>query len=408
MPDVVLLIGFAILTGYIAGMICKTINQPQVVGWILAGVFFGSSGIELLDTELLDALEPIIFVVLSLIGFDIGGELNISMLRRLGKSITIISIFEGVGAFILVTAAVTLLTGELWIGLIFGGISVATAPAATTDVLREYRSSGPLTSTVFAVVGIDDVIAIIIYALAAGFAVELLLGGSISFLGMLLGPLKEIFGALILGGAVGVLYAYVSKVTNGKMETLLLSFGTILVVCGLARQMGFSYILASMAMGVVFVNLPFSNKKCFKLVNDAKPPLYILFFIFVGARLQVDLLFKIGAIGVLYIIFRTAGKGAGSLLGAKISGKLGYLDREAREPIEKYFWLCLFSQAGVAIGLAIEAMHTFSEIGGAGPEFGTTVITIITGTTLVLNIIGPPSVRHAIVRSGEAGKIRGD
>ncbi len=405
MSEVVLLIGVAILAGYIAGIICKKINQPQVVGWILAGVFLGSSGIELFDIELLDVLEPIIFVVLSLIGFDIGGELNISMLRRLGKSIALISVFEALGAFILVTAAVTLLTGELWIGLIFGGISIATAPAATTDVLREYRSSGPLTSTVFAVVGIDDAIAIIIYALAAGFAVELLVGSSISFLDMLVGPFKEIFGALLLGGAIGIVYAYVSKLTDGKMEALLLSFGTILVICGLARQLGFSYILASMVMGAVFANLPFSNKKCFKLVSDAKPPLYILFFIFVGAGLQIDLLFKIGAIGVLYIIFRTVGKGMGSLLGAKISGKLGYLDKEAREPIEKYFWLCLFSQAGVAIGLAIEAMHTFSGIGGVGQEFGTMVITIITGTTLVLNIIGPPSVRQAVIRSGEVRKI---
>jgi Kef-type K+ transport system membrane component KefB len=405
MSEVVLLIGVAILAGYMAGMICKKINQPQVVGWILAGVFLGSSGIELFDIELLEVLEPVIFIVLSLIGFDIGGELNISMLRRLGKSIALISVFEALGAFILVTAAVALLTGELWIGLIFGGISIATAPAATTDVLREYRSSGPLTSTVFAVVGIDDVIAIIIYALAAGFAVELLLGSGISFLEMVVGPLEEIFGALLLGGAIGIVYAYVSKFTGGKMETLLLSFGTILVICGLARELGASYILASMAMGIVFTNLPFSNKKCFKLVNDAKPPLYILFFIFVGAGLQIDLLFKIGAIGVAYIIFRTAGKGMGSLLGAKISGKLGYLDKEAREPIEKYFWLCLFSQAGVAIGLAIEATHTFSGIGGVGQEFGTTVITIITGTTLVLNIIGPPSVRHAIIRSGEVRKI---
>ncbi|MEE9564644.1 MAG: cation:proton antiporter, partial [Candidatus Hydrothermarchaeaceae archaeon] len=272
MPDVILLIGVAILAGYIAGVICKKINQPQVVGWILAGVFLGSSGIELFDIELLDALEPIIFVVLALIGFDIGGELNIRMIGRLGKSIALISVFEALGAFILVTGAVTLLTGKLWIGLIFGGISIATAPAATTDVLREYRSSGPLTSTVFAVVGIDDVIAIIIYALAAGLAVELLVGGSVSFLSMVVGPLKEIFLALLLGGVIGVAYAYVSKATNGKMETLLLSFGTILVICGLARELGFSYILASMAMGMVFVNLPFSNKKCFKLVSDAKPP----------------------------------------------------------------------------------------------------------------------------------------
>lgn len=401
MSEIIFLIGIAIIVGYTGGMICKKIQQPQVVGWLLGGVLLGSSGIKLFDMALLNSLEPITFIVLSLIGFDIGGELKIDMLKRLGKSIALISIFEAVGAFILVTAAVTLLTKELWIGLIFGGISIATAPAATTDVLREYRSSGPLTSTVFAVVGIDDVIAIILYALAAGLAVELLVGGGISLGSMLLGPLVEIFGALFLGAIIGVVYAYVSKLTDGEMESLLLAFGTILVICGLARELGFSYILASMATGVVFVNLPFSNKKSFKLVSDAKPPLYILFFVFVGARLQIGLLFEIGAIGVLYVIFRTVGKGLGSLLGAKLSGKLGYLDKEAREPIEKYFWLCLFSQAGVAIGLAIEAMHTFSEIGGAGPEFGNMVITIVTGTTLLLNIIGPPSVRHAVIKAGE-------
>lgn len=407
MSEVILLIGVAIIVGYTAGMICKKIQQPQVVGWLLGGVFLGSSGIGLFDLQLLNALEPITFIVLSLIGFDIGGELKIGMLRRLGKSIALISVFEALGAFVLVTAAVTLLTKELWMGLIFGGISVATAPAATTDVLREYRSSGPLTSTVFAVVGIDDVFAIIIYALAAGFAVELLVGGGASLGAMLIGPFKEIFGAMLMGSAIGLLYAYLSKLTDGEMENLLLSFGAILVICGLARELGVSYILASMAAGIVFVNLPFSNKKNFKLVSDAKPPLYILFFIFVGARLQIDLLFKIGAIGVLYVIFRTVGKGVGSFLGAKISGNLGYLDKESREPIEKYFWLCLFSQAGVAIGLAIEAMHTFSEIGGAGQEFGNMVITIVTGTTLFLNIIGPPAVRQAVIRAGEVGREKG-
>ncbi|MFQ5976322.1 MAG: cation:proton antiporter, partial [Candidatus Hydrothermarchaeales archaeon] len=182
---------------------------------------------------------------------------------------------------------------------------------------------------------------------------------------------------------------------------LLLSFGTILALCGLARYLRFSYILASMALGITTVNLPFSNKRCFDVINEAKPPLYILFFIFVGARLQVGLLTKIGAIGVLYILFRTIGKGAGSWIAARISGNLGFLDADARATIEKYFWLCLFSQAGVAIGLSIEAMHTFAEYGAVGREFGAMVITIIAGTTLIFQLIGPPCVRLAIFKAGE-------
>ncbi|MFQ5975118.1 MAG: cation:proton antiporter, partial [Candidatus Hydrothermarchaeales archaeon] len=225
MPEIILLLGVAILTGYVAGEICEKINQPKVVGWILGGVVLGSSGFRLFEPELLNLLDPISFIVLALIGFDIGGELSYDMLRRLGKSIATISLFEALGSFVMVTTAITLVTKELWIGLIFGGLSVATAPAATVDVLREYHSSGPLTSTTFAVVGVDDALAIILYAFGAGFAKMLFTGKAISFLGIMEGPLMEIFGALILGGAIGVVFAYTTKFTHTPRELLLLSFG---------------------------------------------------------------------------------------------------------------------------------------------------------------------------------------
>ncbi len=401
MPEIILLIGIAILTGYLAGEICEKIHQPKVVGWILGGVVLGMSGFRLFELELLDLLDPISFIVLALIGFDIGSELSYSMLRRLGKSIAIISIFESLGSFVLVTTAVTLLTKELWIGLIFGGLSVATAPGATVEVLREYHSSGPLTSTTFAVVGIDDALAIIIYTFSAGVAKMMFTGKAISFFGIIEGPLVEIFGALILGGVIGMVFAYATGFAHTPRELLLLSFGTILALCGLARYLHFSYILASMALGIMAVNLPFTNKRCFDVVNEAKPPLYVLFFIFVGARLQIGLLMKIGAIGILYILFRTVGKGAGSWMGARISGSLGFLDADARAVIEKYFWLCLFSQAGVAIGLSIEAMHTFAEYGAVGREFGIMVITVITGTAIIFELIGPAFVKLAIFKAGE-------
>ncbi|MFQ5815137.1 MAG: cation:proton antiporter [Candidatus Hydrothermarchaeaceae archaeon] len=401
MPEIILLLGVAILTGYVAGEMCEKINLPKVVGWILGGVALGASGFGLFELELLDLLNPISFIVLALIGFDIGGELSYGMLRRLGKSIATIAVFEALGAFVMVTTAVTLVTKELWMGLIFGGLSVATAPAATVEVLREYHSSGPLTSTTFAIVGVDDALAIIMYAFGAGLAKMLFIGKAISLLGIVEGPLIEIFGALLLGGVIGVVFAYTTRFTHTPRELLLLSFGTILALAGIARFLRFSYILASMALGIMAVNLPFSNKRCFDVVNEAKPPLFVLFFVFVGARLQVGLLTKIGAIGVLYILFRTLGKGAGSWTGARISGNLGFLDAKARATIEKYFWLCLFSQAGVAIGLALEAMHTFAEYGAAGREFGAMVITIITGTALIFELIGPPSVRLAIFKAGE-------
>jgi len=41
-------------------------------------------------------------------------------------------------------------------GIIFGALAVATAPAATVEVVREYKAKGTLTTTLYAIVGLDD------------------------------------------------------------------------------------------------------------------------------------------------------------------------------------------------------------------------------------------------------------
>jgi Kef-type K+ transport system membrane component KefB len=62
--------------------------------------------------------------------------------------------------------------------LILGGISVATAPAATMAIIHELRAKGPLTTTLLGVVALDDALSIIIFTAAITIA-SLLLSGSI-------------------------------------------------------------------------------------------------------------------------------------------------------------------------------------------------------------------------------------
>ncbi|MEE8168232.1 MAG: cation:proton antiporter [Candidatus Hydrothermarchaeales archaeon] len=405
MPDIILLLGIAILTGYLAGEICEKINQPKVVGWILGGVVLGMSGFRLFDLELLDLLDPINFLVLTLIGFDIGRELSYEMLSRLGKSVLTIAFFATLICFIIVTLGITFFTGKLWIGLIFGALSVATAPATVVEVLREYNASGPLTSTIFAVVAIDDAIGVIYFAIAISYAKILFVGGTLSLIEILIGPMREIFGALVLGVVLGVVFARATEFVHDMRELLLLSFGTILFSCGLAEYFGLSYILVSMVLGMTVINLPFGDKRCFDVLDKAKPPLYILFFLFAGARVQINLLAKIGMIGFLYILFRSIGKTVGPWTASHISGASGFVRNESRMKVEKYFWLCMLTQAGVAIGLSIEAMRIFAGYGPAGEQFGAMLITIIAGTSLFFEVVGPPFVKLAIFKAGEAGKV---
>ena len=109
-------------------------------------------------------------MALGLIGFRIGTELKLSLLRKYGRSIYSILLSEGLLAFFFVALVVTIFTKKLYLGILFGALASATAPAATTDVLWEYKTKGPLTSILQAVIALDDGLSLILYGFASVFA----------------------------------------------------------------------------------------------------------------------------------------------------------------------------------------------------------------------------------------------
>ncbi|MFQ6136421.1 MAG: cation:proton antiporter, partial [Candidatus Hydrothermarchaeales archaeon] len=163
---------------------------------------------------------------------------------------------------------------------------------------------------------------------------------------------------------------------------------------GLALQFGFPLILANMSLGMTLVNLLHGDKTAFNSAMTLAPPIYIIFFFLVGARLQISLLTQLGGLGLIYIVFRILGKTSGSFVGARISG--------AEENIQKYLGLCLLPQGGVAVGLSIEALQEFRAFGPAGIQLGLLAVNVIAATTFVLEMIGPPSTRYAIIKAGES------
>lgn len=400
---VLVIAGLALFLGWGSGNLARKLKAPQVVGHILTGVVLGTSVLGVIKTGMLDGLVFINFLALAFIGFDIGGELSLRGLRKLGRPILWISVLESMGAFLLVTTAIFIYTRKLYMALIFGALSSATAPAATVDVLREYQASGPLTTTLFAVVGIDDGLAIAIYAFAALFAKILLAGAqSLSYAKLILLPFAQIIGALVMGFVIGLILLLLVRRVTSRTTILTCVVGAILVTTGLANLLDLSLILANMAVGMTVINLPkYGRPDLFEVARGLTPPLFILFFVLVGARLDVAKLGSLGVIGVLYVVFRSAGKQGGTYLGARIG--------RAPRAVSRYLGLCLFSQAGVAIGLSIETMLEFGakEFGTAGLELGAMAITVIAATTLIFQLIGPPCTRYAIIKAGEAKVVRG-
>lgn len=145
-----------------------------------------------------------------------------------------------------------------------------------------------------AVVGFDDGLAVLIYAFSIAI-VSVVLSGVFSVSSMILVPLKEIGGAVVIG--FGVIFAVMFKRLIEREEIIALSLAAILFTAGLSISFDISLILSCMVLGMIVINLyPQDNKPVFDHIKSVSLPGYILFFVMAGVNLHIELLFSIGVI----------------------------------------------------------------------------------------------------------------
>jgi Kef-type K+ transport system membrane component KefB len=397
-PNILAVIGLLIAVSFLGSKLFQRMGIPQVVGFIVVGVLLGPSFLNLVPLSLSDQLTFVSEIALGLIGFDIGSHLLFSELRQLGRCILTILVFEALGTFLLVTMGIWLITRSLHTALIFGALSSATAPAATVDVLAEYDAKGPLTTSLLAVVGMDDALALMLYSVAAAFAESLLArSGAPSLLQIMELPLLEIGGSLLLGGGLGLLLHHIMCRMKKQHDAMAISIGFVFLCVGLSEALGFSLILTTMILGLVVVNRCAEHGRHIRFtIEQSGPVIYVLFFTLVGARFQISLLPTMGLLGVAYVILRSTGKFGGAWLGGTVG--------RAPAAVRNNLGLGLLSQAGVAIGLALASAGRFSVHGEEGQALGALIINVITATTFVVQVVGPIGVKLAIRRAGEIGQ----
>ncbi len=397
--NLLFLLGIAVFGGTVGAKMFQKLRIPQVVGYIVIGVIVGRSALNLITVEVVESLAPFNMFALGIIGFMIGGELKYEIFRKYGRQFVTILLAEGIFAFltvgVLATTAAYLFSGEwnssLALGLLLGAISSATAPAATVDVLWEYKTRGVLTRTILAIVALDDGLALLLYGFAGSFAGVLLGGGQGGWTASLVTPVWEIVGAVILGAAAGAILVFIFRRVEESEKVLTFTIASVMLAIGLSIILEVESILAAMILGATLANfLPRRSKHSFEVVGKFSPPIYVLFFVLVGARLKIS-----GApawimvLALVYVVGRSAGKISGSWFGAWIS--------KSPAVVRRYLGICLFSQAGVAVGLSILASHRF------GGSIGEAIILIVTTTTFLVQIIGPPLVKLGVKKAGEVG-----
>ena len=185
----ILTLGLILVAGYFAGRAAKFFHLPRISGYIVTGFAFSPSITGIIAPQQIDDLFGLTSeIALAFIACCIGGSLLISRVRVLEKGILWITFTQGLGAFVFTCLAVYAAgdflpsyiseTNNTFISvvLILGGISVATAPAATMAVIHELLAKGSPTTTLLGVVAFDDAFSIIIFSVTTIIASQLLLG----------------------------------------------------------------------------------------------------------------------------------------------------------------------------------------------------------------------------------------
>jgi Kef-type K+ transport system membrane component KefB len=402
-------LGICIAGGVVGAWIFQKFNIPQVVGYIVVGVLIGDTVFGLLHPEDIIALQPFNNFALGLIGFLVGGELSGSIFKKYGKQFTLILLGEGLVAFLLVglsSAFIVYLVCHSWVtaiaaGVVFGAIASATDPASTIDVLWEYRAAGVLSTAIVAIVALDDALAMTLYGLGTSVATILTQegGGDVTIGLTLLHTVKELVGAILLGVACGFVLDAMMQYLPQNEKRLGMSIGVLLVCIGLSVAFNMDVILATMAVGIVLVNrAPNRSKKLFEIVRSFSTPIYIIFFVLVGARLSIKSMpVWIWALVVVYVLMRSFGKWIGAYWGARVS--------KAEKPVRNFMGMALFAQGGVAVGLSIVASHKLQHIQVTESlSLGDMIIFTVTATTFCVQLIGPAFAKLAITKAGEIGR----
>jgi Kef-type K+ transport system membrane component KefB/nucleotide-binding universal stress UspA family protein len=404
MEDVTLGLAVLLAAGMLAAKAGQLLKLPSVTGYILAGLLLGPSGFGIVTMESVgNKLHHFTQIALMLIAFGIGELLEVKRLRQSAKSIGVIGVCEAAGALVFVGSAfffVARLYGfdhpdwgvekYLVTALLVGTVAVATAPASTLHIMRELKAKGPLTSTLLAVVAIDNGLAIIFFALAMSLAGQIVAGGG-SVAGALFGSVLEIFFSLSAGLLTGLALSFVLHHLKRQDEMLTAGLA-LLLLCGEGcRVFHLSPLLAGMAAGFTVINRVTRDVRLFRALNAFEPPVYVLFFTLAGCHLDLASLGNAGWVGLVYYLFRIIGKYCGAFTGAFFT--------RAPIAVRNYLGLALMPQAEMAIGFIFllgsdENLAAFSAI----------ITPVVLAGVVLSELSGPVCARLAVERAGESGE----
>jgi Kef-type K+ transport system membrane component KefB/predicted transcriptional regulator len=410
------LLALILVAGAVGGALARFARLPKVMGYLAGGIALrlGVTAYlrapDLSDAQVSDAarnavepLDPLVDLALGLIVFTLGGVFEVRRLKLVGRRVLRIAVADALMVTGLVTTGclITLLVTDAlppadelapsaWTALavLLGIAALDAAPATTLLVLDEYEAKGPATNAALTMVGLNTVAASVLFFLALLVFVELGIvparadaGGS-----MIARLVMATLGSAIIGVGLGLALSVV-HVQAATPQTFLLFTAMLLGLSAAQEMLAINYLMTCLLIGAVFANVAMDPGRFETAVRTVGTPIYVAFFALAGYLLHLEESLHLGWLGITYVVARIVGRMIGCWLGTRWA--------RATDILAPTFGAGLLCHAGVVIGLA-NYLDQFWP-GAAARTFHT----VILGSVVLFEMLGPPAVRWVAVRSGE-------
>ncbi len=385
------LFGLLLLAGVIGGELAhRLLRLPRIVGYVLIGILLGGGGLNLLNATLLEEAWIFVEIALGLVLFELGLRLDFAWLRR-DRWLLATGLLESALSFAFVYYALVFFEVESLYAAVAAAIGVSTSPAVVMLVAQELRAEGQVTERALNLVAINSVVAfVLVTMLLSWIHHEYRTGWQVA----VLHPVYLFGGSLLLGYLAFTMALSLSRWLGKSAERqFVVTLALIIATIGAARMLELSGLIALLAFGVLTRNFDARHDLMTVDISAVGKLFFVVLFVVGGATLQPLQFAAGGALALVYILARFAGKSLGVMSLAYFSG--------VRPGAAGLLCLALTPMSG----LALVMVHGTASL---YPEFAARLASIVFSAALIMELVGPLAVQFALRHAGEAQEERGD
>jgi Kef-type K+ transport system membrane component KefB len=364
--------------------LCRRIDQPVVIGEILAGVVVGPSVLGLVEVD--DVIRVFAELGVIFLLFWVGLESKLGDIRNVGRPAALVGTFGVVIPVALGVGGAFALGASTATAVFIGAALAATSVGITSAILIELDlQAGIAGRTILGAAVIDDILALIVLAVATGIASE----GGISFseIGLLV-VLSIAFLAFFGLGGQKLLSSRPAMLEAPRFadSPLLPAVLICLGLAVLAAEIGLAAMIGAFLAGMIIAETRDINN-----IETEVAPLYAFFapffFASIGAELVLSELGNLDALllltGITVLAVET--KYVGAWIGAR---ELSRRDR-----------------AIVSVGMIPrgEVGVIVAGLGYAKGAIDAEIFAVVVGMAVLTTLIAPYMIRAAAARTEASG-----